>query len=363
MKILTVIGARPQFVKAAVFSKALHKTESFKEILVHTGQHYDNNMSDIFFEQMNIPAPDYHLGVGNCGHGAMTGRQLEKIEALLVSEKPDVVNVYGDTNSTLAGALAAAKLNIPIMHIEAGLRSYNRKMPEEVNRVLTDHISAFLFAPTDTAKVNLLKEGVTEDKIFVVGDIMYDAALHYSSMAVPPYWFADLPAKNMDDFYLCTIHRQENLNDKENIQNIFEAFAESGIYFILPLHPHTQKIIAQNDITVPANVHIKNPVGYLEMLWLLKNCSKVVTDSGGLQKEAFFHHKPCITMRNETEWVELLASGWNVLVGNKKEAILEQLESKNPPPFIDLENSPYGTGASADKMVSILSNALLPVHS
>lgn len=318
MKIITVLGARPQFIKAAAFSRVVRAYPDIEEVIIHTGQHYDQNMSDVFFEDMDIPKPKYILQTGGKSHGAMTGQQLEKIEEILLQENPDIVLVYGDTNSTLAGALAAVKLHIPIAHVEAGLRSFNRKMPEEINRILTDQISDYLFVPSEGAKQNLLREGINENKIFIVGDIMYDVSLYYKEKMLKPIWFDSL---GLDHFILCTIHRAENTDDVDKLSNILEGLELSGKDIILPLHPRTVNKIQQYGLVIPKNIRVVEPVGYLEMVWLEVNCDLVVTDSGGVQKEAYFHAKPCVTLREETEWVELVEQGLNRLVGTSTEQI------------------------------------------
>lgn len=315
MKVLTIIGARPQFIKAAVVSRAFKKHRpDVQEIIVHTGQHYDANMSDVFFDELEIPKPDYNLGIGGGTHGQNTGRMIEKLEGLMMEVQPQWVLVYGDTDSTLAGALAAAKLHIPVAHVEAGLRSFNRRMPEEINRVLTDHIAEILFAPTETGRQNLLNEGIAEEKIKLVGDVMYDASHFYKEKARKPQLPASLDIKG-GDFVLCTIHRAENTDDPQRLENIFQGLSGSGEVIILPLHPRTRSKIADYGIATPENVWVIDPVGYLEMVWLEANCRLVATDSGGVQKEAYFFGKPCVTMRDETEWVELVEAGWNRLVG------------------------------------------------
>lgn len=315
MKIFTVIGARPQFIKAAVVSRALQEHRpDVREILVHTGQHYDANMSDVFFEELNIPRPAYNLGIGGGTHGQNTGRMIVKLEELMLAEVPDWVMVYGDTDSTLAGALAASKLHIPVAHVEAGLRSFNRRMPEEINRVLTDHVATLLFAPTELARTNLRSEGIADDKIHVVGDVMYDAALFYKPRAVKPTWF-DALGIPIGEFVLCTIHRAENTDDRERMQGILRGLEGAGLPVILPLHPRTRIKLQQMMLALPGNVKAVDPVGYLEMIWLEVNCKLIATDSGGVQKEAYFHQKPCVTLRNETEWVELVECGTNRLVG------------------------------------------------
>ena len=322
MKILTILGARPQFIKAGSVSREIAKHNEIEEIIVHTGQHYDTNMSDIFFEEMKIPKPNYFLGVGGKSHGAMTGQMLEKIEEVCVKEKPNWVMVYGDTNSTLAGALAASKLHIPVAHIEAGLRSFNMKMPEEINRILTDRISAKLFCPSCTAVDNLKKEGFEhfDCEIYHSGDVMQDGAIFYKQFAKKPSSFNP----KSSNFILCTIHRAENTDDKERLEEIFEALNEIAKekQIILPLHPRTQKLVTDYHIDL-SKLNIIEPVGYLEMVWLIDNCSLVMTDSGGLQKEAYFFQKPCITLRDETEWLELVEGRYNILAGADKEKILD----------------------------------------
>ena len=330
MKIITIIGARPQFIKAAAFSEEFRKNN--QEILVHTGQHYDANMSDIFFEELRIPRPDYNLGVGSGSHGMQTGRMLEKIEEILLSEKPDGLLVYGDTNSTLAGALAASKLHIPVYHVEAGLRSYHKLMPEEQNRVLTDHISDLLFCPTQTAVENLFREGITKG-VINTGDVMYDTILRNTDISVEKYsggsWLYELQQTNgfvtelkEKEYYLATIHRAENTDDPEKLRMIFEAFEMMERPVIIPLHPRTRKLLAQQNITFK-NTIIIEPVGYLLMLYLTAHAQMVVTDSGGLQKEAYFLKTPCTTLRDQTEWVETLENNWNVLSSISVETILK----------------------------------------
>lgn len=321
MKVLTIIGARPQFIKAAVVSRAFKKHRSdVQEVIVHTGQHYDANMSDVFFDELEIPKPDYNLGIGGGTHGQNTGRMIEKLEGLMMEVQPQWVLVYGDTDSTLAGALAAAKLHIRVAHVEAGLRSFNRRMPEEINRVLTDHVAEILFAPTETGRQNLLNEGIAEEKIKLVGDVMYDASLFYKEKARKPQLPAELDIKG-GDFVLCTIHRAENTDDPQRLTNIFQGLGDSGEVIILPLHPRTRAKVGDYGIAIPGNVRVIDPVGYLEMVWLEANCRLVATDSGGVQKEAYFFGKPCVTMRDETEWVELVEAGWNRLVGANRSKI------------------------------------------
>ncbi|WP_286181294.1 UDP-N-acetylglucosamine 2-epimerase (non-hydrolyzing) [Bacillus sp. ISL-37] len=330
MKIITIIGARPQFIKAAPFSEVFRKDN--EEILVHTGQHYDANMSDVFFNELGIPKPDYNLEVGSGSHGLQTGRMLEKIEELIIKEKPDGMLVYGDTNSTLAGALAASKLHIPVYHVEAGLRSYNKLMPEEQNRILTDNISDLLLCPTQTAVENLRNEGITVG-VLNTGDIMYDVVLRNIKMSETRYsngaWLEELRAENENipnitekEYYLATIHRAENTDDDKKLFEIFSAFERMDKPVILPIHPRTQKLINKLDINLD-NVILIKPVGYLMMLYLTANAYMVVTDSGGLQKEAYFLKTPCTTLRDQTEWVETLENGWNVLSSINIDTILK----------------------------------------
>ncbi|MCK4655071.1 MAG: UDP-N-acetylglucosamine 2-epimerase (non-hydrolyzing) [Candidatus Cloacimonetes bacterium] len=347
MILLSIIGARPQFIKAATVSREIAKHNNINEIIVHTGQHFDTNMSEIFFDQMQIPEPDYNLGVNSLNHGAMTGRMIERIEQVLIDEKPDWVLVYGDTNSTIAGALAAKKLHIKVAHVEAGLRSFNMKMPEEVNRILTDRISDILFCPTGLAVKNLQNEGIEKyslARIIKSGDVMQDAAMFYSDFAQKPDF--KIPEK----FILSTIHRAENTDNEKRLASIIDALNEisEAIPVILPIHPRTRKIIKKSNI----NVEFKmiDPVGYLQMIYFLKKCSLVMTDSGGLQKEAFFFHKPCVTLRDETEWVELVENGFNVIVGSNSYEIYtayKKMINKNPNYNINL----YGKGKASEKII------------
>lgn len=346
MKIATIIGARPQFIKAAVISRLVKNSSDFKEVLIHTGQHYDKNMSDIFFTELDIPSPKYNLEVGSGLHGEQTAKMLTKIESVLIDEKPDWVLVYGDTNSTVAGALAASKLHIPIAHVEAGLRSFNRKMPEEINRIATDHISDMLFAPTQNA-MNLLRNEGLEQRSCLTGDIMYDSVLYYKNKAIAKYKNQELPFSN---YYLATIHRQENTDDKERLQSIFSAFSELDKPVLIPLHPRTKKLLSE--IKYSNTVKIIDPVGYLELLHLLYNSYKVLTDSGGLQKEAFFMDKQCITLRDETEWVETLEDGWNYIVGAEKLDIIEKTKQNLPLK----KGSHFGNGKAGEKILNEIAN-------
>jgi UDP-GlcNAc3NAcA epimerase len=352
MKIITVVGARPQFVKAAVVSRELKKHSSVTEQIIHTGQHHDANMSDVFFDEMDIPKPAFHLGIHGLGHGAMTGQMLEGIENVLLQEKPDYVLVYGDTNSTLAGALAASKLLIPVAHVEAGLRSFNMAMPEEQNRILTDRLSSLLFCPTQTAIDNLTKEGYPfNNKLILSGDVMQDAAMYYAENSAARSTV--LKSLELHDFVLCTLHRAENTNDLNRLQSIVNALEKINTErkVVLPLHPRTQKIM--KDAGMKTNLTIIDPVGYFDMLELLKHCKLVMTDSGGLQKEAFFFQKFCITLRDETEWVELINGGFNLLAGANEEKIMQAYAVALTTQCnfnIDL----YGGGQAAARIVSEL---------
>ena len=322
-KIVSILGARPQFIKAAVLSRIILENKEFTEILVHTGQHFDSNMSDVFFEEMAIPKPNYNLDINGVGHGAMTGRMLEQIEAVLVKEKPYLVVVYGDTNSTLAGALAAKKLGIKVAHVEAGLRSFNMAMPEEVNRILTDRISDLLLCPTITALSNLKKEGFDsfDAKVALTGDIMGDSVAFYSELSAERSEIIkklDLKGKK---FVLGTIHRQENTDDPKILASIMKALNDisDDTLVVMPLHPRTRMMMKKFDVSF--NGLTIDPVGYFDMLQLLKYCSLVITDSGGLQKEAYFNKKPCVIAREETEWVELVDSGFARIVGSNSEQL------------------------------------------
>ena len=345
-KIITVVGARPQFIKAATLSRQF-KLLGIEEKIIHTGQHFDANMSEIFFDEMEIPKPAYQLDIHGVSHGAMTGRMLEGIEKILMTEKPDGVLVYGDTNSTLAGALAAAKLHIPVIHVEAGLRSFNMEMPEEINRILTDRISNALFCPTDTAVNNLMREGFDNMPIQIIknGDVMQDAAMYYADKAQLK---SDIIRKaGLNKFVLATIHRQENTDNPVNLKNIIEGLnaIHKEIPVVVPMHPRTRNILAQN-YQLP-DFTIIDPVGYFDMIMLLKSCEMVITDSGGVQKEAFFFAKHCITLREQTEWVELVDKGFNFLVGSNIDKLRDAFDffrNKQSDFSIDL----YGNGKAAE---------------
>jgi len=354
MKILTILGARPQFIKAGSLSREISKHNTIEEVIVHTGQHYDANMSDIFFEEMKIPKPNYFLGIGGKSHGAMTGQMIEKIEEVALIENPDWVVVYGDTNSTLAGAIVASKLHIKLAHIEAGLRSFNMKMPEEINRILTDRISNILFCPTDTAVTNLKNEGFDnfDCKIVNSGDIMLDGAIFYKDLSDKPN------LKIEENYILCTIHRAENTDDEERLRNIFKALNEISKekQIILPLHPRTKKIVEKLQIDMQ-NLTIIEPIGYLKMIWLIENSDLVMTDSGGLQKEAYFFSKYCITLRDETEWVELVENSVNILVGADRKKIIDAYNKVNINTKI-MSSNLYGDGKSSEIIIKNLINFL-----
>lgn len=356
--ILTIVGARPQFIKAAVVSRAIKEhnkseTNKIQEMIIHTGQHFDANMSDLFFEEMHIPKPNWNLKISGGTHGQMTGEMLKGIEKIILEVKPDWLLVYGDTNSTLAGALAASKLQIPIAHVEAGLRSFNMNMPEEINRILTDRISNLLFCPTITAVKNLKTEGYDylPNKIINSGDVMYDAALYYQEFSKKPN---SLKFDN-EVFILATVHRAENTDDSQKLCEIFDSLQiiAKKTTVVIPLHPRTKKCLDSISYKITSqNLIIIEPVGYLEMIWMLENSTLVMTDSGGLQKEAYFFKKPCITLRDETEWVELIDEGYNLLCGSKQSRILAGYEQmKN----IKIEHSGlYGLGDTGNKIVSYL---------
>jgi UDP-GlcNAc3NAcA epimerase len=352
MKIVTIVGARPQFIKAGPVSRLLRKQHI--EVLVHTGQHYDNDMSAIFFDELNIPAPDYDLGIGSGSQGAQTGAMLTRIEQVLLSEQPDWVLIYGDTNSTLAGALAAAKLHIKVAHIEAGLRSFNRMMPEEINRIVADHVSDLLFCPSITAVNNLADEGIIRG-VHMVGDVMSDALAYAVERSES---CSDILARLeiMSRCYLlATVHRPENTDNLPRLLSILSAFNEIEEPIVFPVHPRTRKAIEKARI----NLHSRNPrfiepVGHLDMVQLERSARMILTDSGGMQKEAYWLGVPCVTMRDQTEWVETVEAGWNVIVGADKQRIMEAVKSFAPS---GLRTLLYGDGHTAEKMEQILSRS------
>lgn len=350
--VVTIVGARPQFIKVAPVSRAIRDTGRIKEILVHTGQHFDANMSDVFFEELGIAKPDHNLEVGGGGHGAMTGSMLQRLEPLLQEIRPDVVLIYGDTNSTLAGALTAAKLHIPVAHIEAGLRSFNRAMPEEINRVVADHLSALLFASTDVAVANLQHEGVDPAKVHQVGDVMYDAALLFADRSKDRTILSDVGVEP-GRYVLSTLHRAENTDDRARLAALTAALdrVAEELPVILPLHPRTRGAMERHGLRFE-RVKTVDPVGYLDMVALEANAAVIATDSGGVQKEAFFYAVPCVTLRDETEWTELIDLGWNELAAPTGPAIAEQILAavgrKGTEAF------PYGDGTAARSIAAKL---------
>lgn len=366
IKIINIVGARPQFIKAAAVSRAVqqHNIQSpspgIVEKIVHTGQHYDDNMSKAFFNELEISEPGYNLEVGSGSHGEQTAKMLQKIEAVLVKERPDICFVYGDTNSTLAGALAAAKLYIPVAHIEAGLRSFNRRMPEEINRVLTDHVSVLLFCPTKTAVENLAKEGITHG-VHETGDVMYDCGLFYAkkAKAIEQKTLERLDIRSKS-YYLATVHRAENTDDSMRLTNIVEAFngiATADCPVILPLHPRTVVCVDKYGLKFANDVKVIQPVSYLEMVVLENNAKVILTDSGGVQKEAYFLGVPCVTLRDETEWVETVESGWNTLAGADKDKIVSGLRRTDKLRAVKPKLL-YGSGDAAEQVVKVVCDSL-----
>lgn len=349
MKIVSIVGARPQFIKEYMVSKSVRKICNY--VLIHTGQHYDFEMSQLFFNQLNLLQPNYNLGVGSGLQGEQTGKMLIKIEVLLIKEKPDVVLVYGDTNSTLAGALSAVKLNLPVGHVEAGLRSFDKTMPEEINRILTDHCSNLLFAPTITAKDNLRKEGVTKG-VYVTGDVMYDALVYSLKMAEESKILKQLKIKPKQ-FYLTTIHRQSNTDNAENLSNILEALSNTNEKVIFPVHPRTKKFIKKHNLNkkIKKNIIVTKPLGYFDFIWLEKNAKKILTDSGGIQKEAYILKIPCITLRENTEWIETVKDKWNTLVGANKDKILDAIKNFQPK---EKQHKYFGDGRASEYIAKIL---------
>ena len=355
-KIVSVVGARPQFIKAAAVSRHIRKYLS--EILVHTGQHYDENLSKIFFDDMDIPRPDYNLDVGSGSHGYQTGCIMENVEKVLMREKPAAVMVYGDTNTTLGSAIAAAKLTIPVFHVEAGLRSGNMKMPEEINRILTDKCSDLLFCPTENAVKNAAAEGITKG-VYLTGDVMYDAALFFREKSGGCSKILDSLKLKPGSYILCTVHRAENTDNRDNMAEIVDALLEAPLPVVLPLHPRTKKMLNQyhliSKLKETKHIQIIDPVGYLDMIQLEINAKKIVTDSGGVQKEAYFYRVPCITLRNDTEWVETVEDRWNKLVGSNRERILEAIFHFSPD---HSQNQFYGQGNSGEIISGFINDFL-----
>lgn len=350
MKVLSVVGARPQFIKCAPLSREIRRR--FDEVLVHTGQHYDAGMSDVFFEELQIPRPDYHLGVGSGMHAAQTGAMLARIEEVLQSEVPDLVLVYGDTNSTLAGALAAAKLHVPVAHVEAGLRSFDRAMPEEVNRVVVDHVSSLLFCPTRTAVENLEREGI-RDGVRVTGDVMVDAVEFNRVLADEQSDVMERFGLAAGKYAVMTVHRASNTDDPAMLGAILGAVGEAGLPVVFPVHPRTRQAMAAHGLALPANILAVEPLGYLDMLRLLGSARRLLTDSGGMQKEAFVLGVPCVTLRDTTEWVETVELGWNVLAGTDRGAILAGIGRPEPTgPRMPV----YGDGRASGKVVAAIAD-------
>lgn len=349
MKTVTIVGARPQFIKLAPMTRAL-RAAGDTDIVVHTGQHYDTNMSDVFFSELEIPPPEYNLDVGSGTHGVQTGEMLRKIEAVLMKERPSWVIVYGDTNSTLAGALAASKLSMKIAHVEAGLRSFDRRMPEEINRVLTDHLADLLLCPSDTAATNLRNEGVM-GTVEIVGDIMTDALRFAKEKLALDHSIVRRLSMRPGEYLLATVHRQENADSLRRLTELFEVFAELRLPIVFPVHPRTAHMIAVHKLIVPDNIMRIEPVGYLDMVALMEYAKMILTDSGGMQKEAYWLGIPCVTLRENTEWVETVASGWNILVGTDREAILKAVSE-----FVKPDSRPelYGDSHVAERCVLAL---------
>jgi len=347
--ILTIIGARPQFIKVAPFSKEIR--QHYKEVIVHTGQHYDENMSKIFFDEMGIPIPDYNLNVGSGNHGRQTGEMMIRLEEVVLREKPDYIVVFGDTNSTIAGALVGAKLHIPIGHIEAGLRSFNRMMPEEINRIGTDVLSSQLFCPTDNAVKLLKKEGIFKE-VYQCGDIMYDAMLHFLEISEQKSTILNNLKLKSGSYHLFTMHRPENTDHSDRIESIFKGLEESDKTIIYPVHPRMRQILEEPEVKESidkvSNLKMIDPVGYLDMIQLEKNADKIITDSGGMQKEAYFFKRPCITIRDESEWIETVEAGYNTIVGANENKIADEIKNFNP---TIIDNGLYGDGKSAFSIV------------
>jgi UDP-N-acetylglucosamine 2-epimerase len=351
MKILHVIGNRPQFIKLAPVLKASERDKEIKNVCLHTGQHYDYNLSKLFFDELKIPEPDYYLDVGSGSHGYQTGEMIKRIENVLTDEKPDFVLVYGDTNSTLAGALAAVKLHIKTGHVEAGLRSYDKSMPEEINRVLADHCSNLLFCPTKTAIANLKKEGHIKG-VYLTGDVMVDALLHNREVAEKSNIIEKLGFKN-EEYFVATIHRASNTDNKENLENIIEAFCEINEEIVFPVHPRTEKFLRKYQLYKKLKEHIDliKPLGYLDFLKLMSHSKKILTDSGGVQKEAYILKVPCITLRENTEWIETVEDGWNILVGTNKKRIIKMMNKFKP---INKQRYVFGRGDASERIIKIL---------
>ncbi len=361
MKLCTVVGARPQFIKAAAVSRIIALTPHIQESIIHTGQHYDANMSNHFFDELDIPSPAYHLNIGSGLHGVQTGQMLIEIERVLLQEKPDWVLVYGDTNSTLAGTLAAAKLHIPVAHVEAGLRSFNRKMPEEINRITADHLSTLLFAPTQNGYRQLIKEGIHTDQIINVGDVMFDATLYYNEYNATRKTIVDTLQLNKNTYCLATVHRAENTDCKHRLEHITDALIElsASRLIIFPVHPRTRAALIKFELLSKLEAHIKlvEPVGFLDMLALEQQACCIITDSGGVQKEAYFNRVPCVTLRDETEWVELVDAGWNQLCSPEQPFSFSNFVLDAHQLTALQHDAFYGEGNASEKIVSALLEA------
>lgn len=361
-KVLTVLGARPQFIKASVVSRAFSAMAGeLAEYIVHTGQHYDSNMSDVFFSGLNLPEPKCHLGIHGGGHGAMTGQMLAALEEVMLAERPDAVLIYGDTNSTLAGALAAAKLHIPVAHVEAGLRSFNMRMPEEINRILSDRVSKLLFAPTDAAVTNLLNEGIPREQIKQSGDVMFDAAIVHGSQVTASGGVLAALSLEPGNFVLATVHRAENTDDLDRLSTIVTAIKDVArkLNVVWPMHPRTRAVLTRAGMwqSLSESVCITDPLSYIDMVQLEKYAAVIATDSGGVQKEAFFHGVPCVTLRDETEWVELVEAGWVRIArpdnsGDVAAAILHSVGRTGQ------DVQPYGAGNAAAIIVEAIRSDL-----
>lgn len=356
MKILTVVGARPQFIKASMLSRLFKENINTEEKLVHTGQHYDANLSDVFFTQLQMPKPDYYLGVGSDTHGKQTAKMLSDIETILIKEKPDIMLVYGDTNSTLAGSLAASKLHIPIAHVESGLRSFNKAMPEEINRLLTDHLSSWLFCPTDAAVANLKNEGIAEG-VYLTGDIMFDAVLYYKTIALKHSTLLSRLNLTPKDYYLATIHRAENTDNRNKLENLLNALYQLDRDVVMPLHPRTKNKIEKWKLDYflsASHLHVIEPLDYFDMLALESQAKLILTDSGGVQKEAYMLQIPCITLRDETEWTETVQAEWNTLAGaSDPQEILQKVRLIKKPASYPVI---FGVGNTSEKILEILLN-------
>nr|WP_321497970.1 UDP-N-acetylglucosamine 2-epimerase (non-hydrolyzing) [uncultured Methanolobus sp.] len=355
MKVATIVGVRPQFVKASVVSRELRKKH--EEILIHTGQHYDYKMNEVFFDELNIPVPDYFLEIGSGSHGYQTGEMLKSIEDVLIKEEPDLVLTYGDTNSTLAGALAASKLHIKTAHIESGLRSFDRTMPEEINRILTDHCSDILFCPTQNAVNNLKNEGII-DNVFLTGDVMADSVIYNKDIAEKQSDILDKLDLIKGEYLLATIHRASNTDNVDNLKSIVDAFSELDQTLVFPIHPRTEKMLETCNLydELASSVKLIDPVGFIDFIKLMNNSKMILTDSGGIQKEAYILKVPCITLRENTEWIETIEDGWNVLVGANKDNIIKRVNDFIP--SLSTHKERFGNGNASERIIKVLSEEI-----